>query len=80
MDLENRDPFPPPEDYLKSGENMGALLSPGGKAWLGWLLQPGLLLPEMGEGAAHRACLEGTLLPTQVTPRPLPSLLVLLVG
>lgn len=59
MDLENRDPFPPPEDYLKSGENMGALLSPGGKAWLGWLLQPGLLLPEMGKGAAHRACLGG---------------------
>lgn len=59
MDLENPDPLPPPGDCLESGENMGALLSPGGKACLGWLLQPGLLLPEMGEGAAHRAGLGG---------------------
>lgn len=36
MDLENRDQyFLPPEDYLKSGENTGALLFPGEKPGCG---------------------------------------------
>lgn len=83
--LKTQDPLPPPREPASRVVRTQVPFGPRReKTWLGWLPQAGLLLPRPGVGADTGPCLEGPTpapsRPTQVTPHPLPPLLVLLVG
>lgn len=63
MDLENRDPLPPPGDCLKTGENMGPFCPLGEKPGWGGFCSQVCSSQRWGRVLHIGPALEGTLLP-----------------